>query len=72
MKTLLAKVLARFGHHEAAIEILQEASGERFAGGVVVYDGETSIGFGERTDRFHRPSRRLRLHSPDICIGADS
>lgn len=27
---------------------LKEASGERFAGGVVVYDGETSVSFGER------------------------
>lgn len=30
--------------------MLKEASGKRFAGGVVLYDGETSAGFG---DGFH-------------------
>ena len=26
---------------------LKEAAGKRFAGGVVLYDGETSLGFGD-------------------------
>jgi hypothetical protein len=26
---------------------LKEASGKKFAGGVVLYDGETSVGFGD-------------------------
>ncbi len=57
-------VLERGGHQVAGVEVkasatvtaadfrglrkLQEATGSRFAGGVVLYDGETSAGFGER------------------------
>jgi predicted AAA+ superfamily ATPase len=57
-------VLERGGHQVAGVEVkasatvtaadfrglrkLQDASGPRFAGGVVLYDGETSAGFGER------------------------
>jgi predicted AAA+ superfamily ATPase len=56
-------VLERRGHQVAGVEVkasatvtaadfrglrkLQDATGTRFAGGVVLYDGETSAGFGE-------------------------
>ena len=57
-------MLERGGHQVAGVEVkasatvtaadfrglrkLQDATGPRFAGGVVLYDGETSAGFGER------------------------
>ena len=56
-------VLERGGHQVAGVEVkaaatvtttdfrglrkLKDATGQRFAGGVVLYDGETSAGFGE-------------------------
>ncbi|MBI3319948.1 MAG: ATP-binding protein [Candidatus Omnitrophica bacterium] len=56
-------VLERGGHRVAGVEVkaastvtladfrglrkLQDATGQRFAGGVVLYDGQTSAGFGE-------------------------
>ena len=40
---------------------LRDASGDRFAGGVVLYDGETSAGFG---DRLHAVPIRLLWETP--------
>ena len=56
-------VLERGGHQVAGVEVkasatvtaadfrglrkLKDATGQRFAGGVVLYDGETSAGFGD-------------------------
>lgn len=40
---------------------LRDAAGDRFAGGVVLYDGETSAGFG---DRLHAVPIRLLWETP--------
>jgi hypothetical protein len=66
-------LLERVGHQIAGVEVkaaatvtvadfrglrkLQDATGSQFAAGVVLYDGETSAGFGERL--FAVPIRTL-------------
>ena len=41
---------------------LQKIAGERFANGVVIYDGETTVSFGDRL--YAMPVRHLWEHSP--------